>query len=195
MEWADLITITLVLVALWTFIPRHIRVALRSGLAPAVVVLSESVLSVASIGVKALTHVAYRGLLGVPIPPPITVNSGEDEDEKEIAVEPVVTVDTAELFPIATPNNEYSDELSKIRFEERARVVAELYRTGAATNLSKAVCQVFGCSVQSASKPDSTYQQALREVNKHLPNGPQFRQDDGSTAPATRPVTGKRTAA
>lgn len=191
MELQDWVTIACVSAALWTFIPRSYRRAIRSGLAPALDVLHSG----ACLFKEALTHVAYRGLLGVPVPPTITVNSDEDEDERETAVEPVVTTDTAELFPIVTPNNEYSDELSKVRFEERAKVVAELYRTGAATNLSKAVCQVFGCSVQSASKPDSTYQQALREVNKHLPNGPQFRQDDGTTAPATRPVTGKRTAA
>lgn len=195
MELQDLITIALVLLCVWTFIPRHIRVALRSGLEPAVATLADAARDVSRVVAKVITHVAYRGLLGEPVPDTIMVKSEEVDDECEDAVEPVVTTDTAALFPIATPDNEYSDELSKIKFEERARVVAELYRTGAATNLSKAVCQVFSCSVQSASKPDSTYQRALREVNKHLPIGPQFRQDDGTTAPATRPVTGRRTAA
>jgi hypothetical protein len=190
MELSDLITIALVLVALWTFIPRHLRVALRSGLNPAVGTLADAVREVTRLSLKGLTVAAYRGLLGVPVP---SVKSEDDSEEIEDVVEPVVTVDTAATAPIAKPNNEYSDELSKIKFEERARVVADLYKSGATTNLSKTICQVFSCSVQSSSKPESTYQRALREVNKHLPHGAQFRQEDGTTGPATRPVTGQRT--
>jgi len=38
--------------------------------------------------------------------------------------------------------------------------------------------------------PESTYQQALSAVNRHLTrNKPQFRQPDASTAPASYPVT------
>lgn len=185
----------MVCVALWTFVPRHIRHTLRSGLAPAVVVISETVLDLASMAGKVLTQFAYRGLLGVPVPPDIMSREEESEEEVEAAATTDSTDGTAALLPIVTPNNEYSDELSRIRFEERAKVVAELYRTGAATNLSKAVCQVFGCSVQSASKTESTYQRALREVNKHLPQGAQFRQDDGTTAGPTHPISGRRTAA
>ena len=193
MEWTDLITPALVLVALWTFVPRHVRRAVRSGLRPAVVTLLDTLHDGATVARKALTHVAYRGLLGVPVPDKITVKSEDVDEENTTAVEPTVTVGTSELSPIATPNSKYGGDLPDSEFETRAKVVAELYRSGAQTNLSKTICQVFRCSVQSASKPESTYQRALREVNKHLPNGPQFRQDDGTTAPATRPVTGRRT--
>ena len=192
MEWGDVLTIALVLAGVWTFIPRHVRFNVRSVVSPLLRTLLDVLHEAAGVARKAITQVAYRGLLGVPVPDEIMVKSEQIEDEREVAVTSDSTVDAAALLPIVTPNNEYSDELSKIRFEERAKVVAELYRTGAATNLSKAVCQVFQCSVQSASKVDSTYQRALREVNKHLSNGPQFRQDDGTTAPATRPITGQR---
>jgi hypothetical protein len=102
-----------------------------------------------------------------------------------------VALTDASLADMTMGNNDFGeiDAPALTAFESMAAHVAELYRTGAATNLSKTICQVFGCSVQSASKPESTYQRALREVNNHLPNGPQFRQPDGTTAPAARPVT------
>lgn len=195
MEWGDVLLIVLVAAGVWTFIPRHVRFTLRSVVSPLLRTFLDALHDGASVARKAITHAAYRGLLGVPVPDDITVKSREAEAKTEDVVEPVVTNHTAELLPIATPNNEYTDELSDNEFKTRAKVVAELYVSGAATNLSKTICQVFRCSVQSASKPESTYQRALREVNKHLPSGPRFRQDDGSTAPASRPVTGRRTPA
>lgn len=189
MSWGDLITVACVLLALWTFIPRSVRAALRSGLWPAVAALLDVLHDGAIVLRKVITVLAYRGLLGVPVPTSVIVKPDAVSVDNEPAVEPAVTAPTAALSPIAINSSEYSDELSGIRFEERARVVADLYRSGAATNLSKTICQVFHCSVQSSSKPESTYQRALQEVNKHIPQGAQFRQPDGSTAPASRPVT------
>jgi hypothetical protein len=156
MEWTDLITITLVIVALWTFIPRHIRAALRSGFAPAVVALSESVLSLASIGGKALTHVAYRGLLGVPIPPPVMVKWGEDEDDEP---EPLSSSD----FPLPAaeePQTNRSLNLSELALN--ADEVAALQRmidhnkTAAKPSKSSTIQAGFGVSRGGST----TYQRA-----------------------------------
>jgi hypothetical protein len=68
MELQDLITIALVLLCVWTFIPRHLRVALRSGLEPAVATLADTARDASRVVAKVITHVAYRGLLGEPVP-------------------------------------------------------------------------------------------------------------------------------
>lgn len=79
------------------------------------------------------------------------------------------------------PNNEYSSGLSdsgRVQFEATAKTVAALYEAGLVTNLSKSICRAYGCSVQAAAKTDSTYQMALKAVNRYLPKkdaGPQFR--------------------
>jgi hypothetical protein len=95
-------------------------------------------------------------------------------------VPPVVATFTAAEQPIATPNNEYSGGLSnneRAAFETTAKSIAAMYQKGVITNLSKAICAAYGCTVQSAAKTDSTYQMALKAVNKYLPNKntPQFR--------------------
>lgn len=107
-----------------------------------------------------------------------------------------VTIPTAVEQPIATPNNEYSSPLSDNRqrdFETTAKTIATLYEKGIVTNLSKAICAAYGCTVQAATKPDSTYQLALRAVNRNLSKakGGQFVQADGTLGPATHPITGK----
>lgn len=120
----------------------------------------------------------------------------DQEDDRPI-VPPVVAIPTAAVQPIVTPNSEYNGKLydsERVVFDAKAEAVAILYQKGIATNLSKTICAVYGCSVQAASKPDSTYQQALKAVNKHLPQGAQFFQEDGTTGPATYPVSGRRSA-
>lgn len=94
-------------------------------------------------------------------------------------VSPVVTTSTTAEQLIVTPNNEYNSQLSnneRTAFDAKAQTIAQLYEAGVVTNLSKAICKAYGCSVQAASKPDSTYQMALKSVNKYLPQkAPQFR--------------------
>jgi hypothetical protein len=95
-------------------------------------------------------------------------------------VPPVVTVVTTAEQLIATPNNEYNGELpnnERLAFETTAKSIAAMYQKGVITNVSKAICAAYGCTVQSASKPDSTFQMALKEVNRHLPKKavPSFR--------------------
>lgn len=124
---------------------------------------------------------------------PLMSNVEDGDGDQEQVVSAAVTIRTVEEQPIVTPNNEYNGNVSdsaRIQFEERARTIAELYEAGMVSNLSKAVCRIYGCSVQSASKTDSTYQLALRAVQRQLSsNKPQFRQANGATAPATYPVT------
>jgi hypothetical protein len=78
MDFQDLITIALVVVCVWTFIPRHLRRALRSGLEPAVVTLADAVRDGSRVALKVLTHVAYKLLIGnVPMS---SSAAGDDDD-------------------------------------------------------------------------------------------------------------------
>lgn len=95
-------------------------------------------------------------------------------------VPPVVATFTTAEQSIVTPNNEYNSSLfdnERAAFDTTAKSIAAMYQKGVITNLSKAICAAYGCTVQSATKTDSTYQMALRAVNKYLPdkNAPQFR--------------------
>lgn len=172
MEWSDLATIVFVLVALWTFLPRRFRHAIRSGLEPAVIVMADSVRTLVRAVWPRFVELLYTVLVGQQS---VMVNAGAHAAQESAAVAPVVTTSTITTAPIVTPNNEYNGELSNSEFEATARTIAVLYQAGIVTNLSKAICKAYGCSVQAASKPDSTYQRALRAVNKRLPkNGPTF---------------------
>jgi len=79
MQMQDLITIALILLALWTFIPRHVRRAARSGLAPFLSVLLDTIHDAARVARSGLAHAAYRGLLGVPIPDAVLAPRIENE--------------------------------------------------------------------------------------------------------------------
>lgn len=68
MDVSDLLLLALILMALWTFVPRHVRRALRSGAEPAVIALAD----LARVGIyhalRGLRFVGYRWLLGVSVP-------------------------------------------------------------------------------------------------------------------------------
>lgn len=114
-------------------------------------------------------------------PTSITLSDEQQDTPQTVAVAPVVTTVTTAEQPIVMPNNEYSSGLSdsgRAAFETKAQTLAQLYEAGVVTNLSKAICKAYGCTVQSASKSDSTYQMALKAVNRYLPKkdaGAQFR--------------------
>lgn len=175
MGWSDLITIAFVLLALWTFLPRHIRRTLRTGLGPTVIALADAVRKGAHIAGHIITVTAYRVLIGHDI----TSRPDQMEADTLPVVAPIVTTPTVAQQPIVTPNNEYSSGLSdsgRAAFETKAQTIAVLYDAGIITNVSKAICKAYACSVQAASKPDSTYQMALKAVNRYVPQkGPQFR--------------------
>lgn len=69
MDIGDAVTICLVLLALWTFIPRSFRSALRGGLEPTVVALARAVESATRAAAHVLIELAYRVLIG-QVPPP-----------------------------------------------------------------------------------------------------------------------------
>jgi hypothetical protein len=119
MDLQDLITIALVLACVWTFIPRHLRRALRSGLEPAVITLADVVRDVSRVAGKALTHAAYRGLLGEPVPEAITVKSKEVEEKIE-DVAPTATKQQNNNNAIATP----ATDDNALLFQQRARDLA-----------------------------------------------------------------------
>lgn len=125
MELQDLITIALVLVCAWTFIPRHLRRAFRSGLEPAVIAFAETMRDASRAVGKALTHLAYRGLLGVPVPEKITVKPNADEDENGIVVEPA-TKQQNNNNTIATP----ATNDNALLFQQRAADLALAVRAG-----------------------------------------------------------------
>jgi hypothetical protein len=121
MDWGDVLLIALVSWALWTFIPRHIRRALRSGVSPAVVALSEAVLDMVSIAGKVLTHLAYKLLIGnVPM-------SSSVRDEEEIEPEPEPPRSDEFSLPAATePRANGSANLAELQLN--AAEVAAIHR-------------------------------------------------------------------
>lgn len=64
-DWA---IVGLILLALWTFVPRHLRHAIQSGLGPSIDAAAQEIRGAIRAGGRLLTALAYRGLLGVPIP-------------------------------------------------------------------------------------------------------------------------------
>lgn len=121
MELQDLITIALVLLCVWTFIPRHIRVALRSGLEPAVATLADTARDVSRVVAKVITHVAYRVLIGsVPMSSDAT-----DDDTKRVEPEPLRSSD----FPLPAaiePQTNGSANLEELQLN--ATELAALHR-------------------------------------------------------------------
>lgn len=144
MELTDLLTLALVLVALWTFIPRRLRRAMRSGLEPAVIVLADTVRDVSRVGAKVLTHVAYRGLLGVPVPDTITVKSEEASEENEDVVLPA-TKQQNNNNAIATP----ATDDNALLFQQRAADLALAVR-------AKKIGETAGIKLYFGVSPSST---------------------------------------
>lgn len=156
--WGILIMVS---VALWTFIPRHIRHALRSGLAPAVVVLSETVLDVVSVAGKALTHVAYRGLLGVPVPPDVIVKS-EEVEEEELEIAPPATTLQNNNNGVAMPATDNNDLL----LAEKLAIMVREGKIGETAGIKL----FFGVSPSSTSPRYIAARAALKAAQAKLNN-------------------------
>lgn len=62
----DAITICLVVLALWTFIPRSFRAALRGGLEPTVIAVAEVVRRGTRTAARVIADLAYTVLIGQP---------------------------------------------------------------------------------------------------------------------------------
>lgn len=123
MEFSDLVTLVLIGVALWTLIPRHIRHALRSGLEPSIIVLSESIRELTYYGWKFFTRFIYRVMIGRYPDDVVIVN--QDDDEGEIVdVAPVVAATPQNNNNgIATPQNDSNDLLLQSKAESLAIMV------------------------------------------------------------------------
>ena len=68
MTLGDAVTICLVLVALWTLIPRALRAAIRGGLEPTVIALAGAVRALSHGAAHILGELAYKVLIGQPRP-------------------------------------------------------------------------------------------------------------------------------
>lgn len=68
MTVGDAITICLILLALWTFIPRVFRRAIRDGLEPTVVALAGAVRTLSRRAAHIIMELAYKVLIGQPRP-------------------------------------------------------------------------------------------------------------------------------
>lgn len=67
--------------------------------------------------------------------------------------------------PTAMPSSAISNELTAD--ETSARAIALLLNAGLLTNRTKAIEQVFHCSVTAKSRPDTPYQRALKMVEQY----------------------------
>lgn len=189
MTIGDAVTICLVLLALWTFIPRSLRTALRGGLEPTVIALASVVRAGTRVAAHVLTELAYKVLIG-QVPPhhvktPANYVALVDQDTPlEFVAAPVAATDREAAQPIAkpaTPDNaelprndrnaalptEARDIIRATALEQgKAQAVAALLKSGKLTNKAEAIEQVFQC--RRNSRPGSTYMQAMALVEPLL---------------------------
>lgn len=168
MEWGDMLLIALVLIGVWTFIPRHIRRAAWAAFSPALSALLDTLHDGASVARKSITHVAYRGLLGVPVPPPITVKAEEVDDE----IEDVVLSTTSPQNnnnAIATP----ATDSNALLLQQRAADLAIMVKAGKVGE-TEGIKLFFGVSPSSSNPRYIAARAALKaELTKLDP--PKFR--------------------
>jgi hypothetical protein len=147
MELQDLITLLLLLACVWTFIPRHVRLAVRSGLSPSVAALAESLRIGTRIAANALTHLAYRGLLGVPIPIIEPPDAPESEPARSVEIPPPAAVE-----PHANGSQNPSElALNADEVAAVARMI-EHNKTAAKPSKSSTIRAGFGLSRGGGSK-------------------------------------------
>lgn len=154
MEFSDLLTIVLVLVALWTFIPRHLRHAVSAGLNPAVGALAHAVREVTRYALKGLTVAAYRGLLGVPVP---SVKSEDKPEEIEDVAPPATTLQNSNNA-IATP----ATDSNALLFQQRAADLALAVKAGK-IGQTAGIKLYFGVSPSSTNPRYLAARAALKE--------------------------------
>ncbi len=122
MDVGDLVTIILIFVALWTFIPRHIRHALKSGLEPSIIVLSDAIRELTHYGWKLFTHIIYRLLIGHYPDDNVIVNQSDD-DADYVDIAPVATTPQNNNNGIATPAMDSNALLLQAKAESLAKMV------------------------------------------------------------------------
>ena len=90
----------------------------------------------------------------------------------------------------ALPGNALPEEVRNIiRLQAKAEAVAALVNGGKIGKV-EAIELVFDC--RRSGRPESVYTQANAAVTPLVAAGPRFIQPDGSTSPATYPISGRR---
>jgi hypothetical protein len=156
MDIDGLITIALVCVALWTFVPRHIRHALRSGLEPSIIVIAESVRVGTRYAWKVITHLAYQLLIGRTPNNNVIVNqedatTNEDDSDFSPVSEPKLQSEIGEIPRRVAENDNESISLGENMAAARAVVSGKL-------GLTEAV------KILTGAKSGEKYQKRTREV-------------------------------
>ena len=118
MTIGDAITICLVLLALWTFIPRSLRTALRGGLEPTVIALASVVRAGTRIAAHALTEMAYKVLIG-QVPPPSVKRS----DATKIDYVAPLVLQTGSASPEPLPVRADTHQPGSVELDENAQGV------------------------------------------------------------------------
>lgn len=157
MTWGDLITIACVLLALWTFLPRPVRRALQSGLWPAIAALLDMLHDAAIMARKVLTVIAYRGLLGVPVPTQIIVKSEIADDENTDVAQPA-TNPQHNNNRIATP----ATDSNALLFQQRAADLALVVKAGKMGE-TEGIKLFFGVSPSSSNPRYLAARAALKD--------------------------------
>jgi hypothetical protein len=147
MDWGDVLTVLLVIVALWTFLPRHFRQSLRAGLEPAVIALADAVREGAHVAAKYVTALAYRVLIG------------RDITSIEHAPEPI----ESPVFE-AKLNSETAETLRPV-----AETDTESFTFGATTALARLVAAgkvglTDAVKIGADAKSGEKYQKRSREI-------------------------------
>lgn len=169
----DILTIGLVLLALWTFVPRRLRVAARVGIEPTVIVLADYVRSGARMAGRVAADLLYRVLIGRP-----RVMSEPPAEPAEIPVAgPVAAIAEKPAQLIVMPGNDGNEALPGnaaippaardiIRMQAKAEAVALLLKSAKLTNKAEAIETAFEC--KRSGRKESTYARALELVNPIL---------------------------
>jgi hypothetical protein len=102
----------------------------------------------------------------------VSARSGESNATDAGVSQPIESASA----PIAMLSSAVSDELTAD--DASARAIALLLNAGLLTNRTKAIEQVFQCSVTAKSRPDTPYQRALKLVEQYqTPARPEYISD------------------
>lgn len=115
MTVGDAITICLILLALWTFIPRVFRRAIRDGLEPTVIALAGAVRTYSRHAAHIIMDLAYKVLIGQPRPQSVkrfaqtidhSVKPEAPRTEASVERSTSVRPDTYQPASVEAPENE-----------------------------------------------------------------------------------------
>jgi hypothetical protein len=197
LDLGDVVLIALILLALWTFIPRPLRAALRSGLGPTVDALSESMRAGVRAGGRAIQYAAYRWFLGVDVPGSVReyadndMSSEEDEGKDDarlsLAKSPAATTQQNNNNPIAI-TQQNSNELL---LQESARTLAIMVHAGKVGE-TEGIKMVYGVSPSSSNPKYIAARAALKKELAKL-DPPKYTDLDEQSRPVLRPVHKPRT--